>query len=378
MAERTFTNQQGAVPCFICGEMIPGDMESTWDRSPAKRGKCHITCLAERNIAERNGAAKNGATENVAQTKPKPKPEASAGGWLDGLAEQLAPYIEDRISTKLDRDQVDGMVRDILKDAVMLTVTKVIVETKATGETKDMGIQHKCFPDLMCAATARDKDGFYLNVWLVGPAGTGKSTAPRKIAEALTLRFFVQGALCSAHEMLGYVDGGGTYHRTAFREAWEHGGVFLKDEIDADLVQATMPFNGALANGLCTFPDSPIPMPRHKDCVIIAAANTWGLAATRDYCGRNKMDAAFLNRFVQVEWPIDEALELATAPNREWCLKVQAWRKAVRAKGISGVMITPRATYYGAALIANGASFEKAAAWAVKSAMSDQDWSSIQ
>ena len=363
------------VICYICNQPIPkGTLDWTYSRSGEPR-MWHKSC-------ETAGAAKTAKTENVTQVTPTPKPNGNgngnAAGWLEGLAEQLAPFIEDRISTKLDRDQVDGMVRDILKGAVMLTVSKVIVETKDTGAVKDMGIQHKCFADLMMAATSRDKDGFYLNIWLVGPAGTGKSTAPCKIAEALDLPFYVQGALCSAHEMLGYVDGGGTYHTTGFRQCWQYGGTFLKDEIDADLVQATMPFNGALANGLCTFPDSPIPVPRHKDCIIIAAANTWGLAATKDYCGRNKMDAAFLNRFVQIEWPIDEALELATAPHREWCLKVQAWRKAVKLKGISGVMITPRATYYGAALIANGASFEKAAAWTVKCAMSDQDWSSIQ
>ena len=45
------------------------------------------------------------------------------------------------------------MVRDILKDAVMLTVTKVIVEAKATGETKDMGMQHKLFPKLFRLVT---------------------------------------------------------------------------------------------------------------------------------------------------------------------------------------------------------------------------------
>lgn len=372
MAERTFTNQQGAVPCFICGEMIPGDMESTWDRSPAKRGKCHITCLAERNIAERNGAAKNGATEateNVAQTKPKPKPEASAGGWLDGLAEQLAPYIEDRISTKLDRDQVDGMVRDILKDAVMLTVTKVIVETKATGEIKDMGIQHKCFPDLLAICAAGE------NVWVTGPCGGGKTFGAEAVKNALGTRWFHIGAMDNEYKLMGFIDAQGRVVSTVFREWWENGGVICLDEVDSWLPAATLALNGALANGHCTFPDGM--KPRHPDCIVIACANTWGFGATNDYVGRFKQDAAFVDRFVQMDWPYDESLELAISNNPAWVNRVQRLRRNAIAKGLK-VIISPRASIKGANLLAHGMSQDKVEQVCLRRGMTNEQWESIQ
>jgi hypothetical protein len=90
------------------------------------------------------------------------------------------------------------------------------------------------------------------------------------------------------------------------------------------------------------------------------------------------VDEAFVSRFVKLAWPIDEALELATSPNRDWCLKVQEWRRRKKAKGIRGSAITPRATYNGAALIAAGASEADAAEQAVRGAMSDADWASLQ
>ena len=79
-----------------------------------------------------------------------------------------------------------------------------------------------------------------------------------------------------------------------------------------------------------------------------------------------------------MHWPIDEALELATSSNREWCLKVQGWRKRMKDKGIKGQTITPRATYYGAALLAAGLPEAEVAVSVVQRAMSDADWRSIQ
>ena len=73
---------------------------------------------------------------------------------------------------------------------------------------------------------------------------------------------------------------------------------------------------------------------RHPDFICIAAANTWGLGATNDYVGILKLDAAFLDRFVQIFWDVDEGLEMVTVGDTEWTKVVQGYRARIKAKGI--------------------------------------------
>ena len=50
---------------------------------------------------------------------------------------------------------------------------------------------------------------------------------------------------------------------------------------------------------------------KHKDFRLIAAANTWGTGPSALYVGRNQLDAAFLDRFAQIEVDYDRKLELS-------------------------------------------------------------------
>ena len=129
-----------------------------------------------------------------------------------------------------------------------------------------------------------------------------------------------------------------------------------------------------LANGLCMFPDGMVP--RHPDCCIILTANTFGTGATNDYVGRLRQDAAFLNRFVTISWPIDEELEAATSPDTKWTKRVQQVRANVAKKGIK-VLVTPRATYYGAALLAAGLDQTTVETMTLKAAMTKEQWESV-
>lgn len=252
--------------------------------------------------------------------------------------------------------------------------TLVHIQTEDDGEIKDMGMQHHSFPTLLSIMSARQASGFRLNIWLTGPAGSGKTTAASKCAEALDLKFYFTGALDNPYGLLGFVDANGKVVRTQFREAYEYGGVFLFDEIDGSTPSAVLPFNAALANGHCAFPDGVIE--RHKDFVCIAAANTWGLGASNDYVGRLKLDAASLDRFVQLAWDVDETLETATCGNETWAARVQVVRACVRDKGIK-VVISPRASYYGAALLASGMKQVDVERITLRKAMTDDQWQSV-
>lgn len=240
----------------------------------------------------------------------------------------------------------------------------------------NLGVQHFRFPLLLTACNARLRDGHRLNVWLAGPAGTGKTTAARTAAKALKLDFYFNGAIDSPYKLTGFTDANGRTIRTAFREAWEKGGVYLFDEVDASSPGAILEFNAALANGVCAFPDAIVP--RHKDCVVIAGANTTGLGASLEYVGRMKQDAAFLDRFVVIAWDLDPALEAAICANAQWVARVRLVRERVKTRGVKGALVTPRATLYGEALLAAGIDQATVEAMTLRKGMTNEQWGQVQ
>lgn len=163
---------------------------------------------------------------------------------------------------------------------------------------------------------------------LVGPAGSGKTTIGMHVAKALGREFYFTGAVDNVFKLNGYRDANGNYVRTSFRDAYENGGVFLFDEIDASHPQAIVAFNAALANGHHDFPDGSVE--RHPDFVCLAAANTYGRGADRVYAGRNQLDGASLDRFVSVPVDYDTGLEFKLGEgNPGWVEYVHNVRRAV-------------------------------------------------
>lgn len=212
--------------------------------------------------------------------------------------------------------------------------------------------RHNVFPRVLRALLAG------CNVMLVGPAGSGKTTIAEQCAEAIAAAtghetpFYFNGAITSEYKLSGFIDAQGRIVSTAFRRAYEDGGVYLFDEVDASLPQALLAFNAALANGFYDFPDGVVR--RHPNFRCIAAANTYGRGADRQYVGRNQLDAASIDRFVFVTMDYDETLERALSPNAEWTDHVQSVRTAVARAKVRHV-VSPRATFAGAALLAAGA-----------------------
>lgn len=193
--------------------------------------------------------------------------------------------------------------------------------------------------------------GANIPVMLVGPAGAGKTTLGHQVAEALQLTFTHTGAVSSRFELSGYRDANGNYQRTAFRDAYENGGLFLFDEIDGSDPSALLWCNTAIANGVCAFPDGNIT--RHADFRLIACANTYGRGADRVYVGRNPLDGASLDRFVVVDFDYDEQLERQVFGDTDWTARVQKVRAAIATLKLRHV-VSPRATDYGRRLLAAG------------------------
>lgn len=279
-------------------------------------------------------------------------------------ADQLATILR-TLAGGLD----EGRVVELIKQHASGPATVKIDITTSERKVKFEGAMHHQFPKLLAAVAQR------VNVMLVGPAGSGKTTAAQKVAKALGLPFYFTGAVASEYKLMGFIDAQGRVVSTAFRKAFVEGGIFLFDEKDASAPGATLAFNAATANRICDFPDGTFEA--HPDFIAIAAANTYGNGASRQYVGRNQLDAATLDRYVMMDWNYDEALEAAimglprpkSAPLpkdivpapadqvpelvKQWVERVQKVRRAVDKLKVRHV-VSPRASQAGAKLLAAG------------------------
>lgn len=296
------------------------------------------------------------ARQEPAPMLDKPTPAAPAGDPAHALASLIGQIAGQSMNPEQVARVVDERIQEALKG-----IPAVRIECKGfDGQLRNVdGHQHPAFKRLLTAASSRMANGYAPNIWLAGPAGSGKTHAGHMLADAMGLAFHLNGAISMPHELLGFIDAAGNYHRTPFREAYEHGGIYMFDEVDGSDNSAILALNAALANGHATFPDMKVK--RHPACVIVASANTWGLGATAEYVGRAKIDAAFLSRFpVRIACEYDTALEVAISGNEDFARRVIAARERARAAGLK-VLIDPRASQAGAALIAAGMKPEEAA-----------------
>lgn len=295
---------------------------------------------------------------------------------IDANAAALLELLR-KLGGGISEDRVLELIRANASRPAHVTIDLTSPGVTLSGEA----IMHYRFPLLVSAVAAR------VNTMLVGPAGSGKTTAGLKVAEALKLPFEFTGAIDNSYKLAGFIDAQGRVIHTGFRRTFEHGGVFLFDEMDGSMPGALLAFNAALANDMYDFPDGCVK--KHPDFRAIAGANTYGTGADRQYVGRNKLDAASLDRYSVLEWGYDEALEAslvgAQAPKGapipqsikplsegeaqaqaiNWLGRVQKVRKAVQDLKVLHV-VSPRATINGSKLLAAGWSWadtEEAVIW---------------
>lgn len=305
-------------------------------------------------------------------TPPAVAPVAAGDTSAEALAAAIRAIAGASVNEARVREIATEVVQQTVRPDRAITVT---VENASTGVIRDMGKQHKQFPVLLSVIAAGRKAGTPLNVWLAGPAASGKTTACEKAAEALGLAFYSNGAMDTEYKVTGFVDAGGTFRDTAFYKAFSQGGLYLNDECDGNLPSASFAFHAALANGWADFPGVGM-VKRHPDFVFIAAANTFGFGASSEYLGGMKQNAAFLNRFVRINWEYDEAFELELAGNTDWTLYIQSLRHKAAAKGLK-VVISPRASIYGAALLAGGVSREETINLTLRNGMTEEQWANL-
>jgi cobaltochelatase CobS len=237
------------------------------------------------------------------------------GSLEEAIAKAIGPYFK----TALDEDRV----RDLIGEALGNHTLQIEVTTPQ-GMTVTVCNPHRDLAEVL------NYTSLGMNVFLVGPAGTGKTTLARQCAEALELRFIPDSVSpdTTKVDFLGYRSATtGTYFGTAFRDAFENGGLYLLDEIDRGPAGTLTVLNAALDNGFCTFPDKTVTA--HPDFRVIAAANTFGKGNDLQYLGANKLDEATRNRFLFVPVYYDTDLELTLTAHAEHTRHVQKIRETI-------------------------------------------------
>lgn len=297
----------------------------------------------ERKLAQLNQTKTPAAPAIKEQTTPMTQVPDAFQQLLGSISEQVTKQIDETVT---------GEFKELRKQAQQNAKLDVTVN----GKTNTIqGLRHTQLEELIKYATLR------LPVLMVGMAGTGKTHAAEQVAEALGLNHYTMsvGAQTSKSDIIGFVHANGGYVKTHFRTAFEEGGVFLMDEIDAGNANVLIQINAALSNGACAFPDKMVK--KHDDFVFLASANTYGTGMNRQYVGRNQLDAATLDRFTIIDWDIDANLEEALAignQGKAWYEVVKAVRYFVSKHNIRA-LITPRATQKGSILLQNGFKIEE-------------------
>lgn len=182
------------------------------------------------------------------------------------------------------------------------SVINVVVDGKKTT-TKTEQVLDPNFENILKLVAAHE------NVYLYGPAGSGKNTIAEQIADALGVDFYYQNTLVTKFDVSGYKNAQGEYEETPFYKAWKNGGLFFADELDNSTAEAIIALNAALANGYYTFPNSGEKVAKNPNFYCIAAGNTTGQGATEEYCGRYQMDESSRDRFAFIEIDYNKKVE---------------------------------------------------------------------
>lgn len=191
---------------------------------------------------------------------------------------------------------------DEAKNADTGSIINVVVDGKKTT-TKTQSVLDPNFENILHLVAAHE------NVYLYGPAGSGKNTIAEQIADALGVDFYYQNTLVTKFDISGYKNAQGEYEETPFYKAWKNGGLFFADELDNSTAEAIIALNAALANGYYTFPNNGEKVAKSPNFYCIAAGNTNGQGATEEYCGRYQMDESSRDRFAFIEINYNKKVE---------------------------------------------------------------------
>lgn len=176
------------------------------------------------------------------------------------------------------------------------------------------------------------------NIWLVGPAGCGKTVMSENIAYIMDKECLLIscGLGTSATEFMGY-----KYperESTLFQEYYAKDSIIILDEFTALDPSVAQVANSALANGILTTTTGLVR--RHENCIIIATSNTFGSGANRQYVSNNQLDASTIDRFIGGIIEVDYSEEYEKRFDKDVTSYVHMLREVISQNSIRKVAST--------------------------------------
>lgn len=262
------------------------------------------------------------------------------------MADLLEQYIREQV--KKIEDEVQEKIGSKLKemDELLKSVSAIkripVIEIEKTGKQE---LAHNALEKVIkiISGCKRAK----ANILLVGGCGGGKSYLCKQVAGLMNIDFYCQGmsSQTTKSDLMGFINANGGYVRTPLRNAYENGGLICLDEIDAGNSNVLMLINNVISMDEIEFPDGKVK--KHNNFWIVCTANTYGRGATIEYVGRNRLDAATLDRFTVVTMDYDLELEKTIVNCDKWMSIIEKLRANAEKYNLK-VIISPRASQIGA------------------------------
>ena len=333
-----------------------------------------------KTAAQWTGRATNEELREALRTGEAPARVATSGGGGD-LAALIAASVAPLLAGQLNEERVSEIVEERLGSYRIDEgrIKELIEEQLAahppsrvsfpTGVEIDAAHQHKHFADLATLV------GRKRHVWLVGPAGTGKSEA----ALTLAAKMQVRKALVPMHEdvtpsrLLGYRSPiNGEWVKGELQDVLTDGGIAILDEVDRARPGVPVALNAVLAQRKFTLDGETKDV--HPETRFICCSNTLH-GGSAEYAAARQQDGAFKDRFYLLEWPADTDLELRLAgeDQREWVEFCWRLRELVNELGITSGRVSPRTMINGAQDLRDGLPRPKVESWLIWSKFTATD-----
>ncbi|MBQ5418421.1 MAG: AAA family ATPase, partial [Oscillospiraceae bacterium] len=182
---------------------------------------------------------------------------------------------------------------------------QVLIKKKNENAKKNGVLYHTQF-DTVLTAVIEDA-----NPYLIGPSGCGKTYLIGQIAELLGIECLDIGYINEEYDIIGFQTASGGYSYPPFYRAYKYGGIVFCDEFDNSNSRAAVKLNSFMsggANQCYCFPNGEL-VKRHPNFRIIAAGNTSGSGADRNYNTREKIEESVQQRFTSMYLTYDDRLE---------------------------------------------------------------------
>ncbi len=269
-----------------------------------------------RKRSKANCRAKSGQSADAdgdTKSERNGEPNGDAGGSGDQNGGATAEQLDDEAKRKMAEAQ------DLMKQAQEMREAKrkrEEEERKKREEEQNKKNRHYRTDEVVRRLKCLHK------AFLVGPAGTGKSTLAMCACKELfgidggmedvaKSKYFAQISFSPdtvSADMLGFTDVNGVFHETDIIRVFREGGLILFDEMDDADASLLVKLNTMLANRVIPTPSGMVV--QNKDTYIVGTANTYGTGGTSMYVGRNRLDAATLDRWKMATIHVDYDVEL--------------------------------------------------------------------